>query len=57
MRDTPEGLGLEKDVDNESISYKVDYPGDEKDDPKHVGHQRVLQQVSNFIISICTLYD
>ena len=47
--DAPEGLGLEKDVDDEPVANKVDHPGDEEDDAKHVGNQGMLRRV--FIIS------
>ena len=41
----PEGLGLEKDVDDEPVANKVDHPGDEEDDAKHVGNQGMLRRV------------
>ena len=43
--DAPEGLGLEKDVDDEPVANKVDHPGDEEDDAKHVGNQGMLRRV------------
>ena len=43
--DAPEGLGLEKDVDDEPVANKVDHPGDEEDDAKHVGTQGMLRRV------------